>query len=188
MLQEITKIAQTLNEIGAKNIEMTLDENQINQIKIQLKSHFGMYGLTPPDLFDSEDLEISIWNVQFHLKKEKKPDFIGKFKLANPSMLANTGNGDELGALTRRIQKSFWEREQQIAEAWANGKEDLIDWASKKKGLKEMSFRLYNALTRTKPLYGLTLDELTWKEFNKYRGCGKVCWAEFVRLKNQENE
>lgn len=181
MLQEITKIAQTLNEIGAKNIQMTLDENQINQIKIELKSHFGMYGLTPPNLFDNEDLEISIWNVQFKIKKEKKPDL--GFKLPT-SMVANVG--DELGALTRRIQKSYWEREQQIAEAWANGKEDLIDWASKKKSKKEMSTRLYNALIKTKPLYGLTLDELTWEEFNKYRGCGKVCWAEFLKLKNDE--
>ena len=51
-----------------------------------------------------------------------------------------------------------------------------------------MSTRLYNALIKTKPLYGLTLDELTWEEFNKYRGCGVVCWTEFLKLKNQENE
>ena len=181
MLEQITKIAQTLNEIDAKNIQMTLDENQINQIKAELKSHFGIYGLTPPNLYDNEDLEISIWSVEFKIKKEKKPEFIGKFKLSN-SMIANV-NGDDLGSLTRRIQKSYWEREQQIAEAWANGKEDLIDWTSKKKSMKEMSARLYNALIKTKPLYGLTLDELTWDEFNKYRGCCKVSWYEFEKLR-----
>lgn len=186
MLKEITKVAQMLNEIGAKNIQMTLDENQINQIKVELKSHLGMYGLTHPGLLDSEDLEISIWNVQFHLKKEpKKPEIIGKFKLANPSMLVDTG---ELGGLMRRINKSYWEREQQISDAWANGKEDLIDWASKKKSLKEISARLYNALIKTKPLYGLTLDQLTWEEYSKYRGCGKKGWEEFEKLRNKNKQ
>lgn len=131
---------------------------------------------------DEEQLDISIMGVDFLIASEPrvKTEFIGKISL-NP-MIANIET-DGLRELQARIQKSYWERENQILDAFARGKEDLIEWASNKKRLGEMSHRLYNPIIKTKSIYGLTLDELTWEEFYKYRGCGKKGWDEFVKLR-----
>jgi hypothetical protein len=175
MLIKITEVAQILAEFNVRNVEMTMDSLQVDSLKMSIKSQFGMYGIEPPYEPDIKDLDISIMGIKFLIKKTEN-----KFKL-NP-MLTNFDNNG-LRELQARIQKSYWERENQIADAFVRGKEDLIEWASKKKSLGEMSHRLYNSMIKTKPLYGLTLDELTWKEWFKYRGCGKITWNEFVKLR-----
>jgi len=177
MLEKITQVAQILQEFNVSNIEMTMDALQVDSLKMSIKSQFGMYGIEPPYLQDTEDLDISIMGIKFLIKK-------AELKIKLNSLLANfDDSNNELRELQARIHKSYWDRENQIADAFARGKEDLIDWVSKKKSSGEMSRRLYNAMIKTKPIYGLTLDELTWEEWNKYRGCGKVAWNEFVKLR-----
>ena len=77
---------------------------------------------------DEEQLDISIMGVDFLIASEPrvKTEFIGKISL-NP-MIANIET-DGLRELQARIQKSYWERENQILDAFARGKEDLIEWA-----------------------------------------------------------
>ena len=83
------------------------------------------------------------------------------------------------------ISKGYSDRETQIFNAAAAGKIDLIEWASGKYRDNQMSRRTYNTFLKTKSLYGLTVDELTWEEYNRYRGCGKKSWEEFEKLRNQ---
>lgn len=180
MLNELTNVATKFIDMGIKEVSFKADWIFRDKLSADLIKHFSMFSDKKPNTHE-EQLDISIMGVDFLIVSEpRKPQFSGKISL-NP-MIANIET-DGLRELQFRIQKSYWERENQIADAFARGKEDLIDWASKKYRLDEMSRRLYNAIIKTKPLYGLTLDELTWEEFYKYRGCGKKGWDEFVKLR-----
>lgn len=180
MLSELTNIAIKFIDMGIKEVSFKADWIFRDELSADLIKHFMFSDKTPP-ITNEEQLDISIMGVDFLIVSEPrvKPQFVGKISL-NPIITNIETDSSELES---RIQKSYWERENQILDAFARGKEDLIEWASNKKRLGEMSHRLYNAIIKTKSIYGLTLDELTWEEFYKYRGCGKKSWDEFVKLR-----
>lgn len=107
-----------------------------------------------------------------------------EFSIA-PSLKFYTNGGERNNILAQMINKDYSDRETQIFNAAVAGKIDLIEWASGKYRDNQMSRRTYNTFLKTKSLYGLTVDELTWEEYNKYRGCGIKCWEEFEKLRNQ---
>jgi hypothetical protein len=115
---------------------------------------------------------------------EKENKYSGSIKVQN-SLITPTLKFYNNDTLTRMISKGYSDRETQIFNAAVAGKIDLIEWASGKYRDNQMSRRTYNTFLKTKSLYGLTVDELTWEEYNRYRGCGKKSWEEFEKLRNQ---
>jgi hypothetical protein len=115
---------------------------------------------------------------------EKENKYSGSIKVQAPLKFYTNG-GERNNVFAQMINKGYSDRETQLFNTKVAGKIDLIEWAFENYRDNKMSRRTYNTFLKTKTLYGLTIDELTWEEYNKYRGCGKKSWEEFEKLRNQ---